>query len=127
LSLFLKILFFEEIDNLRYIYSIVDGYVKMIKILDNGDERILGIMGPGDFLALLALLQGKTNYIATSESLTPVVLKKIARNSTLQAYDKSDFFRERCLNCADTRSNLFQNYLVQSTSLISKNESLILF
>ncbi|MFA7560829.1 MAG: Crp/Fnr family transcriptional regulator [Candidatus Izemoplasmatales bacterium] len=114
-----KLIFLENAE-LSNIYTLIEGYVKMIKILENGDERILGIMGPGDFLALLALLQGKNFYIASAETLTPVVLNKIDRNDALRAYQKSDFFRERCLNCAVTRSNLFQNNLVQSTALNTK-------
>lgn len=114
-----KMLFFEN-EKLDYMFSLIEGYVKIIKILENGDERILGIMGPGDFIALLALLQGKGKYIATAETLTPVVLKKIEKSEVLKKYEKSSLFRDKCLDCAVTRSNLFQNYLVQSTSLNTK-------
>jgi len=99
------------------IYHINDGYVKMVRYLENGDERIIGILGPGDYLALLGVLQNKENYLATAIAITKIEVKKISRNEVINAYQKCDSFKERCLNCAVTRSNLFKDYLIQSANI----------
>ncbi|MDD3712922.1 MAG: Crp/Fnr family transcriptional regulator [Candidatus Izemoplasmatales bacterium] len=111
-----NILFFAD-DKLDYIYQINEGYVKMVRYLENGDEKIIGILGPGDYLALLAVLQKKTTYLATAITLTKTTLKKIPEDQIWNAYQKNPDFRDRCLTCAVTRSNLFQNFLVQSANL----------
>ncbi len=112
-------------DNLiNYIYQINDGYVKMVRNLENGDEKIIGILGPGDYLALLAVLQRKQNYLATAITLTKTILKKIPKNQVLSIYESNNEFRNRCLECAVTRSNNFQNFLVQSANLDVKEKIL---
>ena len=103
--------------SLTHVYHINSGYIKMVRYLENGDERIIGILGPGDYLALLAVLQKKDKYLATAITLTKSILKKIPENEISIAYNRSDAFRDRCLNCAVTRSNLFQDYLVQSANI----------
>ncbi len=109
-------------ERLEYVYFINEGYIKMVRYLENGDEKIIGIMGPGDYIALLACLQNKDQYLATAESLTRVIIKRIPVKKILESYQSNEFFRESCLNCAVTRSNQFQNYLVQSASLQSKDK-----
>jgi CRP/FNR family transcriptional regulator len=113
---------FNTDDDLKYVYQINDGYVKMVRYLENGDEKIIGIMGPGDYLALLAILQKKASYLATAVTLTKTILKKILYNEILIAYEKNQSFRDRCLNCAVTRSKTFQNYLVQSANIDVKEK-----
>ncbi|MBN2836149.1 MAG: Crp/Fnr family transcriptional regulator [Candidatus Delongbacteria bacterium] len=108
---------FNTDGDLDYVYQINDGYVKMVRYLENGDEKIIGIMGPGDYLALLAVLQKKDFYLATAVTLTKTILKKISFREVLNAYEKNQNFRDRCLTCAVTRSNNFQNYLVQSANI----------
>jgi CRP/FNR family transcriptional regulator len=118
-----SIIFMSD-DLIDYIYQINDGFVKMVRYLENGDEKIIGILGPGDYLALLAVLQKKSNYLATAITLTKTILKKIPQNQVLSAYESNNEFRNRCLECAVTRSNNFQNFLVQSASLDAKEKIL---
>lgn len=115
---------FLDGENLDYVYFINEGYLKMVKYLENGDERIIGVLGPGDYLALLAVLQNKEEYIATAIPITAVILKKIPKNKVLESYNKSVVFKEKCMKCAVTRSNTFQNYLVQSANTDVKQKIL---
>jgi CRP/FNR family transcriptional regulator len=109
------ILFFES-EELTHVYQIQEGYVKMVKYLENGDERIIGIMVPGDFIALLAVLQNKKTYLATAVPLSKIIVKKIRKEEVFRKYQSSDLFRDRCLTCAVTRSNTFHNHLVNSAN-----------
>ena len=111
---------FNNDDFIDYVYQINDGYVKMVRYLETGDEKIIGILGPGEYIALLAVLQKKDNYIATSISLTSVILKRITKHEVLDSYQKSPEFRDRCLTCAVSRSNTFKNNLVNSASTSTK-------
>ena len=90
------ILFFET-EELTHVYQIQEGYVKMVKYLENGDERIIGIMVPGDFIALLAVLQNKKTYLATAVPLSKIIVKKIRKEEVFRKYQSSDLFRDRCL------------------------------
>ncbi len=110
-----EIIFFEG-DELKYIFQVYQGYVKMVRYLENGDERIIGILGPGDYLGLLALLQERKEFLATAIPLTKVSLKKIPKFEVVNAYESNLKFRDSCLKCAVTRSNLFQNSLVNSAN-----------
>jgi CRP/FNR family transcriptional regulator len=116
-----EILFFET-EELTHVYQIQEGYVKMVKYLENGDERIIGIMVPGDFIALLAVLQNKKTYLATAVPLSKIIVKKIKKEEVLKKYQSSDLFRDRCLTCAVTRSNSFHNHLVNSANLDIKEK-----
>lgn len=108
---------FNTDELIEYIYQINDGYIKMVRYLESGDEKIIGILGPGEYVALLAVLQKKDNYLATAISLTPTLLKRITKKEVLNSYNKSPEFRDRCLTCAVSRSNTFQNNLVNSASI----------
>ena len=116
-----EILFFET-EELTHVYQIQEGYIKMVKYLENGDERIIGIMVPGDFIALLAVLQNKKTYLATAVPLSKIIVKKIKKEEVLKKYQSSDLFRDRCLTCAVTRSNTFHNHLVNSANLDIKEK-----
>ncbi|MCF7924469.1 MAG: Crp/Fnr family transcriptional regulator [Candidatus Izimaplasma sp.] len=111
-----KSIVFLEGEILRKVYSIEKGYIKISKFLENGDEFIIGVLGPGDYVALLAVLQGNENYIASASCLTKVQLRVIDKDDILLAYKSSDEFKDKCLNCAITRSNLFHDQLLISAN-----------
>lgn len=107
---------FLEADELKHVYSINDGYVKMTKFMENGDEYIIGVLGPGDYLALLAVLQGKESYIASAVCLSDVSVNVLSKDDVLTNYSKNPKFKDLCLNCAVTRSNLFQQQMLISAN-----------
>jgi CRP-like cAMP-binding protein len=107
---------FLEADELNHVYSINDGYVKMTKFMENGDEYVIGVLGPGDYLALLAVLQGKETYIASAVCLSDVSVNVLSKDDVLTNYRKNPKFKDLCLNCAVTRSNLFQQQMLISAN-----------
>jgi len=121
-----KSIIFLEGQTIDQIYSITSGYVKMSKFLDNGDEFIIGVLGPGDYIGLLALLQNKLEYIASSTCLTEVSLNVLNKDDVLKTYHSNHMFKELCLNCAITRSNLFHQQLLLSASTDVKDKILLI-
>lgn len=121
-----KSIIFLEGDPLTNIYSIQEGYVKMSKFLENGDEFIIGVLGPGDYIALLALLQDKDNYIASASCLSKVKLRVMAKKEVLNAYSSNAAFKENCLKCAVTRSNLFHTQLQLSAQVDIKEKIIMI-
>lgn len=107
---------FLEGEDLNLVYRIESGYIKMHRYLENGDERILSIMGPGEYIALLAVLQNKHTYIASAMTLTETTLFAIDKNDVKKAYLSNDIFKESCLNCAITRTTFFQHQITQSAN-----------
>ena len=110
-----EILFLEG-DLLEKVYRIEEGYIKMNKFLDSGDEIIIGILGPGDFVALIAVLQGKNEYIASALSLTTTTVKAIEIGAIKKAFHSNTMFKDNCLNCAITRTNFFQFQITQNAN-----------
>ncbi len=119
-----KDIIFMEGEELSHIYMIIDGYLKMVKYMENGDERIIGVLGPHDYVALLAVLQGKHQYPATAVVINDVRLKKIPKQQVWDTYQRNERFKTTCLHCAVTRSNLFQRHLIQSVNMDTKERIL---
>lgn len=107
---------FMENDTLNYVYQIVDGLVKVSKLFPNGEERIFDILGDGDYIGLLAALKEESTYIANAVCLTDVTLKKILVQDVLTTYQSNNEFKDTCMSCAVTRTNLFQSQLFTTTS-----------
>ena len=121
-----SIIFFADA-KLDYVYQVVEVFVKMVRYLENGEEKIIGIMGAGDYLALLASLKSQPAYLATAISLSKTVLKRITNSEIQSSYQRSDKFRSRCLDCAVTRSHNFQKFLVLSANTDIKDRILNTF
>ncbi|QLY39481.1 Crp/Fnr family transcriptional regulator [Hujiaoplasma nucleasis] len=121
-----KAILFLEGQSLKHVYSINQGYIKMSKYTENGDEYIIGVLGPGDYIALLALLQNKETYIASATALSKVELRSMEKNEVLKAYQSNQKFKEMCLNCAITRSNLFHNQLSISANTDIKEKIILI-
>lgn len=115
---------FMEGDDLTHIYMIIEGHLKMVKYMENGDERIIGVLGPQDYVALLAVLQNKHQYPATAVVINSATLKKIVKDNVWDTYQSNERFKTTCLHCAVTRSNLFQTHLVQSVNMDTKERIL---
>jgi CRP-like cAMP-binding protein len=117
---------FLEGQPIEYVYSIQEGYVKMSKYMENGDEFIIGVLGPGDYIGLLALLQGKRAYIASASTLSMVVIKKLYQGDVKRAYESNPDFKDLCLNCALTRSNLFHHQMLVSANTDIKEKIIMI-
>ncbi len=121
-----KAILFLEGEPMKQIYSIDHGFIKMSKFLENGDEYIIGVLGPGDYIALLALLQGKETYIASATCLSDVELRVLEKEEVLKAYQSNPLFKDMCLNCAITRTNLFHNQMLVSANTDIKEKIIMI-
>lgn len=115
---------FLEGDVLDYVYLIEDGLVKINKIFQSGQEKILDILGPNDYIALIAVLRDETNYVATATTLSNVKAKRFSKKSILEAYNSNAKFKDACLQCAVTRTNVFQSHLTQSSNFDNEDKIL---
>jgi CRP/FNR family transcriptional regulator len=102
---------FLETDTLEYVYKIVEGLIKITKLHQSGDEKVFDILGPNDYVALLAVLQGDKEYIATATALTDVTVRRFSKKDVEQAYSSNAMFQTNCMKCVVTRSKTFHNYL----------------
>ena len=111
-----KDVIFLEGDDLLYSFMIVEGLVKVSKITINGEEKIFDIFGPNEFIALVSMLKEDDHYIATATCLTEVKLNLLRKDDVLEAYQSNNTFKDICMSCAMTRTNLFQSHLFHSTN-----------
>lgn len=102
---------FLETDTLEYVYKIVEGLIKITKLHQSGDEKVFDILGPNDYVALLAVLQGDEEYIATATALTDVTMRRFSKKDIEEAYSSNAMFQTNCMKCVVTRSKTFHNYL----------------
>ena len=104
---------FHQGDELHSIFYIRKGIVKITKLHEDGEEKILELVGHDDFIGLLAVLQHQDEYPASAECLTDVEMTVSSKEDTLAAYDNHQPFKEACMHCATTRANVFQSQLFQ--------------
>lgn len=70
-----NIVFYED-DDSRYLYFLIDGNIKLYKVLANNNELLLKYFKPNEILAEVAVFD-EFNYPATAEAITDVKLLKI--------------------------------------------------
>src|SRR5262245_987350 len=70
---------FEEGTVGEYMYVIREGQVKVSKMSDDGREKVLEILGPGDFVGEMALLDQALRS-ASVKSVTDCVLLALSRH-----------------------------------------------
>jgi CRP/FNR family transcriptional regulator len=115
---------FTEGTRLSHVYRIKEGLVKMNRVHPSGDEKIFDVLGPNDYLALIAVLQGKEDYVASAIALTDVTLIKMDTHVVLNAYHSNKIFQSTCLQCAVTRSTMFQDKLFQTSNVDTEEKIL---
>lgn len=115
---------FLEGDTLDVIYRVKDGLVKINRVHPSGDEKVFDILGTGDYIALLAVLQGKKQYVASAETLTDCTLLQMTYQDVKEAYESNLLFQQSCLHCAVTRTHSFQNKLFHSTNVDTEEKIL---
>ncbi len=99
---------------LEQIYVVEKGLVKISKLSKNGDDRIIDILGETDFVALVGALRKDELYLATAEALTEVVVREIPIETIMSTFDSSHVFKDMCLDCMVSKSNVLQSQLYNS-------------
>jgi CRP-like cAMP-binding protein len=74
---------YEANSHKKFIYSIRRGMVKLVHVAQDGDNRIVRLLGPGSAIGL-ELLDGAEGYHHTAIAVTQVDLCKIPVATTLQ-------------------------------------------
>jgi CRP-like cAMP-binding protein len=74
---------FEANSHKKFIYSIRRGMVKLVHIAEDGDNRIVRLLGPGSVIGL-ELLDGAEGYHHTAIAVTQVDLCRIPVTTTMQ-------------------------------------------
>lgn len=73
-----KGILYEEGETPRQVYFIVDGKVKLYKTNESGKELITEVLGKGDFLGYLPMIQG-AKYTESAGAMEKVVLRIIPK------------------------------------------------
>lgn len=107
---------FFEGESVDTIYLIKSGIVKLEKIYENGETRILDVVTKGDYLALLTILKNIEDYVVSAVCLTDVTVTPILKDNAQSAYFDNLHFKETCLKCAAHRIGVFQDHTFLSTN-----------
>lgn len=118
---------FLEGDTLQHIFLIDDGLIKISKLFLNGEERIFEILGPNEFVALVSVLKGDLDYVATATCLTDTTVGIIKREDVMNAYRNSSEFKDVCMSCLVDRTNLFQSQLYQTSNVDTEDKIMSVF
>lgn len=81
-------LLFSEGDSSDYLYTIISGRVKLIKMMPSGKEVIIEIFGPGDPVGAVVAFEGRP-YPASAVAIEPtlcVLVRRAAFFSLLERY-----------------------------------------
>jgi phosphoserine phosphatase RsbU/P len=70
---------FREGDPGDYCYVVMEGELEIVKALDSGAERILGVRGPGELVGEMSLIGEDAQRTASVRARTPVHLLTISR------------------------------------------------
>jgi len=70
------------------VHVVCDGRVKVVLPSEGGDEAVLTILGPGDVLGEMALLDGEPRS-ATAVALEPVITATLSRETFLELLQRS--------------------------------------
>lgn len=107
---------FLEGDEVNKVYRIKSGIVKLEKIYENGEAKIIDLVTTDDYLALLTVLKDIEEYPVSAVCLTDVVLSPIDRFDAEDAYQDNLHFKEQCLQCAAHRIGIFQDHTFLSSN-----------
>ncbi|MCP4413876.1 MAG: Crp/Fnr family transcriptional regulator, partial [Gammaproteobacteria bacterium] len=86
---------FEQDSRLTYIYLVIMGDIKLLRLVPNGDEKVMDIVQPGKTFAEGALFSGNALYPVTSTSISPTVVVGILGKTYLSILEDSN---ELCFN-----------------------------
>lgn len=118
-------IFFEG-DIVEHVYLIKSGIVKLEKIHESGEVRIIDIVKEGDYLALLTVLKEMEDYVVTATCLTDVVISPIKKQDANKAYEENLQFKETCLKCAAHRLGVFQGHTFMSVNTSPEEKIIII-
>ena len=115
-------LLFQEDRLADKFYIVLDGQVEIIKALGTGDERTLGLRGPGSFLGEMSLLSAAQRYTASVRAYTYLQLLEMTRDDFDALLQRQPDLAYNLLKVMSTRLNESENLTIRD--LQEKNRQL---
>jgi CRP/FNR family transcriptional regulator len=97
-----------EGDEVKNLYTIKDGAVRLSKMMPDGRRQITGFLFPGDFFGL----SGRSKYPFTAEGITDVELCAFPRQKMTKLFIKLPMLGERTLEMMQEELESFQEQLL---------------
>lgn len=91
-------LIFEEGEPASYLFTLVEGVIKLYKELSDGRRQITGFLVPGDFLGLAHF----ASYAYSAEAVTEVALCRFPRESFLRFMERHPALERELLSRASS-------------------------
>ena len=113
---------FQEGDPGDRFSVIVEGQIEVIKALGTAEERVLSVLGPGDYLGEMSLLFTDGLRSASVRTRTPVNLLEMTRQDFESLLDRHPTFAIRILREMSTRLRNSENMTIRD--LQEKNRQL---
>lgn len=89
---------FQEGDRAEEVFTLIDGMLKLYKLLSDGRRQIVGFLVPGDFLGLAF---GKT-YVYSAEAVVPTVVCRFRRGPFLGLLEECPTLEKEILDRTST-------------------------
>jgi phosphoserine phosphatase RsbU/P len=115
-------LLFQEDRLADQFYIVLNGQVEIIKALGTGDERALGLRGPGSFLGEMSLLSATQRYTASVRACTEVQLLEMTRSDFDALLHRQPSLAYNLLKVMSARLNESENHTIRD--LQEKNRQL---
>ena len=99
---------FSEGDDSTYLFNVVSGVVRLLKLLPDGRRQITGFLFSGDFLGLSVA----DTYAYTAEAQTEAELCRFKRTELLKLVDRYPKLEHRLLRLASNELSEAQDHLL---------------
>jgi len=86
---------FEQDSKLTHIYLVISGDIKLLRLVPNGDEKVMDVVQPGKTFAEGVLFAGNNKYPVTSMTISSSVIVGIQSQTYLDILQDSN---ELCLS-----------------------------
>lgn len=88
---------FDEEDDAQYAYNLVEGTIRLYKLLPDGRRQITGFAIPGDFLGL----SSRGHYAYSAEAVSGAALCRFKRSDLQRLFEKFPAMEHRVLSMAN--------------------------
>ncbi|XMB85540.1 Crp/Fnr family transcriptional regulator [Mycoplasmatota bacterium WC44] len=108
---------FHDYDILEHVYYVIDGFVKIIKYTEEGNEKIIDLLGPKDFIAVTLLMENRDEYGLNGIVVKDCKLIKVSSKGMLEALTNLDTLKQY-MDFQSRKTLHFKNYI----SISSEND-----
>src|ERR1035441_3570566 len=94
---------FAQGDPAKNVMYIQEGCVKLTVINENGNEAVVGVLGPGDFLGVKCIA-GRSSRRSTATAITPTTMLTIEKDEIIRLLQEEHEFSNRFIASILARS-----------------------